>query len=187
MNRENDLRERYIYAATRGLPRASRADIEQELRTLIDDLLEERCAGREPTEKDLRVVLTDLGTPAEIREKYNPRPARGLIGPDYYPQYKWALAVVLGALAFGVVLAQVLEVLTGERALGDLPLGLLGGASPRAWGAGLRRLRCCSSSLSGGASSSSARTTPSRTCRPCRSTASSSPGGRASSASRSAR
>ena len=38
MNRENDLRERYIYAATRGLPRASRADIEQELRTLIDDL-----------------------------------------------------------------------------------------------------------------------------------------------------
>ena len=109
MNRENDLRERYIYAATRGLPRASRADIEQELRTLIDDLLEERCAGREPTEKDLRVVLTDLGTPAEIREKYNPRPARGLIGPDYYPQYKWALAVVLGALAFGVVLAQVLE------------------------------------------------------------------------------
>lgn len=49
----------------RGLPRASRADIEQELRTLIDDLLEERCAGREPTEKDLRVVLTDLGTPAE--------------------------------------------------------------------------------------------------------------------------
>lgn len=127
MNRENDLRERYIYAATRGLPRASRADIEQELRTLIDDLLEERCAGREPTEKDLRVVLTDLGTPAEIREKYNPHPARGLIGPDYYPQYKWALAVVLGALAFGVVLAQVLEVLTGERALGDLPLGLLGG------------------------------------------------------------
>ena len=127
MNRENDLRERYIYAATRGLPRASRADIEQELRTLIDDLLEERCAGREPTEKDLRVVLTDLGTPAEIREKYNPRPARGLIGPDYYPQYQWALAVVLGALAFGVVLAQVLEVLTGERALGDLPLGLLGG------------------------------------------------------------
>lgn len=77
MNRENDLRERYIYAATRGLPRARRADIEQELRTLIDDLLEERCAGREPTEKDLRVVLTDLGTPAEIREKYNPRPARG--------------------------------------------------------------------------------------------------------------
>lgn len=44
MNRENDLRERYIYAATRGLPRASRADIEQELRTLIDDLLEEQGA-----------------------------------------------------------------------------------------------------------------------------------------------
>ena len=127
MNKGNDLLERYIYAASRGLPRSSRADIERELRTLVEDLLEERCAGREPTEKDLRVVLTELGTPAEIREKYAAHPARGLIGPDYYPQYKWALAVVLGALALGVVLAQILEVLTGERALGDLPLGLLGG------------------------------------------------------------
>ncbi len=133
MKRENDMVERYIYASTKNLPRGSRADIERELRTLIDDLLEERCAGREPTEKDVRVVLTELGTPAEIREKYDTRPARALIGPEYYVQYKWALAVVLGALALGVVLAQVLEVVTGERALSDMGLGLLAGL---AWGLG---------------------------------------------------
>lgn len=133
MKRENDMVERYIYASTKNLPRGSRADIERELRTLIDDLLEERCAGREPTEKDVRVVLTELGTPAEIREKYDTRPARALIGPEYYVQYKWALAVVLGAQALGVVLAQVLEVVTGERALSDMGLGLLAGL---AWGLG---------------------------------------------------
>ena len=84
MNRENDLRERYIYAATRGLPRASRADIEQELRGLIADMLEARCRGLPPTEHDLRVVLAELGTPRELYRKYNPDAGRSLIGPAYY-------------------------------------------------------------------------------------------------------
>lgn len=40
-----ELIDRYIYAVTKKLPQKQREDIEKELRTLIDDMLEERCAG----------------------------------------------------------------------------------------------------------------------------------------------
>ena len=91
----SDLKERYIYAVVKNLPRASRQDIKMELATLIDDMLEARCGENEPTEKDLRVVLTELGTPAELYEKYNPDAGKSLIGADYYVQYKrWAIIIV---------------------------------------------------------------------------------------------
>ena len=47
-----DLIERYIYAATKRLPKKQREDVAQELRGLIDDMLNERCKEVTPTEKD---------------------------------------------------------------------------------------------------------------------------------------
>ena len=81
----SDLKERYIYAVTHNLPRASRQDIERELDTLIEDMLEARCGNDAPTDKDLRVVLTELGTPAELFRKYSPDAGKALIGEGYYP------------------------------------------------------------------------------------------------------
>ena len=69
---KNDLIERYIYAVTKRLPQKVQKDISDELRTLIDDMLAERCGELVPEEKDIRVVLTELGTPEELYEKYNP-------------------------------------------------------------------------------------------------------------------
>ena len=40
---KNDLIERYIYAVTKRLPQKVQKDISDELRTLIDDMLAERC------------------------------------------------------------------------------------------------------------------------------------------------
>lgn len=67
-NNENDLIERYIYAVTKRLPQKVQKDISDELRTLIDDMLAERCGELVPEEKDIRVVLTELGTPEELYE-----------------------------------------------------------------------------------------------------------------------
>ena len=68
---DSELIRRYVYAVTKRLPRKSREDVAKELNTLIADMLEERCGQVLPTEKDVRVVLTELGTPAELYDQYS--------------------------------------------------------------------------------------------------------------------
>ena len=67
----NDLIERYIYAVTKRMPENTKNDVSDELRGLIDDMLCERCGDVIPGDKDVRIVLTELGTPQELYEKYN--------------------------------------------------------------------------------------------------------------------
>lgn len=108
----NDLIERYIYAATRRMDRKQREDVAQELRGLIDDMLAERCGSLTPTEKDIRIVLTELGTPQEVYERYDEDPHKCLIGQPYYAAYKVVLLTVLGAVAVGMtVSALILQML----------------------------------------------------------------------------
>ena len=61
-----ELKERYVYAVSRLLPHKMRSDISAELDTLIEDMLEERCRDRPAEEKDLRVILAELGSPSGI-------------------------------------------------------------------------------------------------------------------------
>ncbi len=103
-----DLIERYIYAVTKALPARMREDVERELRSLISDMLEERCRDIPPTEHDVLVVLTELGRPAELAAKYRPERTAYLIGPGYYASYKFLLGLVLAAVAFGLAVASVI-------------------------------------------------------------------------------
>lgn len=130
----HDWIDRYLYAVTKNFPSKLRSDIDAELRTLIDDLLEKRCGGLPASEQDIRAVLAELGTPAELAQKYLPHGDRCLIGPQYYLNYKFLLKIVLSATAFGLVVAGVLEAAKTGRAftffsllsaLGNLSLSLL--------------------------------------------------------------
>lgn len=112
---KNDLIERYIYAVTKGLPKKIREDVEKELRTLIDDMLEERCKDVSPTEKDVKVVLTELGTHNELSQKYNPDSGKQLIGGAYFPAYKMILTIVLISIAGGLLIASILGAFVGEK------------------------------------------------------------------------
>lgn len=105
---ENDLIDRYIYAVTRNLPSKTRNDISNELYTLIDDMLESRCGDMAPTETDIKVVLTELGTPSELALRYSPDGDKYLIGPKYYSKYKFLLTLILGATAFGLTIATII-------------------------------------------------------------------------------
>lgn len=105
----NDLIERYIYAATKRLPGKIRADVSNELRTIIDDMLTERCGNTTPSEKDIKVILTELGTPQELYEQYNPDSDKCLIGSPYYSTYKYVLKIVLICAASGITLAAVIS------------------------------------------------------------------------------
>ena len=110
----NELIERYIYAVTRRLPVKMRGDIDKELSGLIADMLEERCGDMTPTETDVRVVLTELGTPSQLAAKYDPNGECSLIGPKYFPVYLRVLTITLTAGSIGMVIAMIMSVITGE-------------------------------------------------------------------------
>jgi len=107
----NELIDRYVYAVTRQLPAKQREDIEKELRSIINDMLEERCGDITPTERDVNVVLAELGKPSELAAKYDPNGERSLIGPRYYRRYIQTLKITLPMVALGLAIAAVLSVL----------------------------------------------------------------------------
>lgn len=115
----HDLIERYIYAVTKRLSRKQRDDVAKELRSLVEDMLTERCGSLTPTEKDIRVVLTELGTPQELYAKYDENAEKCLIGQPYYSTYKFVMKIVLAAVAVGITMSNViLQLLEPQHWLG---------------------------------------------------------------------
>lgn len=126
-----DLVERYVYAVGRRLPANQRADIERELKSLIQDSLDARATGGEPTEDDIVAVLTELGHPAKMAENYTQQ-GRYLIGPRFYALYQLILSIVLAAMAFGLIVSYIVSSVWSAQAmataLGNLLLSLFDGA-----------------------------------------------------------
>ena len=113
MNR--DIINRYIYAVTKQLPRRLRADLEMELRGLIEDVLSERCGGAPPQDDDLHEVLSELGTPLQLAAKYDPNGEKSLIGPPYYTVYKNVLMVVWAAILIASCVVAVIDFIFGTQ------------------------------------------------------------------------
>lgn len=109
------LTDRYVWAATRRLPEAQRADVEAELRTTIADMIDTRLAANAASVSSVAAAesgaLTELGDPALLAQGYRGRPDY-LIGPDFYGDYlrllKLLLAIVPAAAGGGVALASIL-------------------------------------------------------------------------------
>jgi len=110
----NELIERYIYAVTRHLKATIRKDVEAELRGLIFDMLEERCGDVMPSDRDVKVVLTELGTPFEMAVKYSGDDQKALISGVNYIRYKLILKIVLPIAVLGLSLAGLLNVFLGN-------------------------------------------------------------------------
>lgn len=105
---KQDLIDRYIYAVTKRLPRKQREDVARELDTLIEDMLTERCGGRIPGEKDIRIVLTELGTPQELYAQYDANADQCLIAQPYYTTYRFVMGIVLAAVAVGITVTNLI-------------------------------------------------------------------------------
>ncbi len=108
-----ELNERYIYAVTKGLPQKQREDIGKELRTLIDDMLEQE-EGPETQELKLQNVLLSLGDPELLAESYRDS-KRYLIGPQNYDNYLLILKIVFGAVFLGISVAMAIAGLFSEE------------------------------------------------------------------------
>ena len=112
---KNELIDRYVYAVTRRLPARLRNDIDKELHSLIEDMLEARCDGLMPEERDVRVVLTELGTPSELAAKYMPEGRDHLIGPAYYSNYKIVTGNVIASVDFGLIISGYFSIFTSTK------------------------------------------------------------------------
>lgn len=111
---KNDIIARYVYAVIKDLPANSRNDIEEELKTLIYDMLEERVGDREPAKKDIELVLKELGHPRELSEKYMDH-KKYLIGPQYFHLYIMVLKIVVFAVVLGMTIASIVEGFTANQ------------------------------------------------------------------------
>ena len=93
MTTTTTLTDRYVHATLRTVPEAKRADLREELRASIDDMVEARVADGEPADVAERAVLTELGDPDALAGQYADRPLH-LIGPRYFLTY-WRLLLKL--------------------------------------------------------------------------------------------
>jgi len=127
------LIDRYIAEVGRHLPRKQRADIEAEIRSTLEDMLEERKqAEGAVSEAEVIELLKEYGAPRDVADSYvGPR---YLIGPRIYPTFELVTRIVLIVL-FGIALAGLglglaQSSLTGAefmKTIADSALGLFGG------------------------------------------------------------
>lgn len=105
------LIDRYVAEVGKNLPLVKgRKDIENELRSTLEDMLEDRAqkAGR-PADEALEIeLLKEYGAPRKVAEMYNPTPY--LIGPRMYPFFVFILKIVFGAVTLGLTIATGIQI-----------------------------------------------------------------------------
>ncbi|MCL2152666.1 MAG: hypothetical protein FWH57_06895 [Oscillospiraceae bacterium] len=105
---KNDLVKRYVYAVTCNLPIKTQPEVEKEIESMITEMLDARCGNAEPSMKDIRAVLTELGSPEELAVKYSGDENKALISGIYLLWFKKILKIVLPIAAAGVAFATLL-------------------------------------------------------------------------------
>ncbi|HSL47185.1 MAG TPA: hypothetical protein VK897_27345 [Anaerolineales bacterium] len=128
-----NLIDKYIAEVGKHLPRRNRADIEAEIRSTLEDMLEERKQAHGAVDDAMVVeLLKEYGAPRKVAESY--AGPRYLIGPRVYPIFELVTRIVLIVL-FAVTLAGLgislsRSSLTGPefiKTIGDSAIGLITG------------------------------------------------------------
>ncbi len=96
---KTNLIERYIAEIGKHLPIKDRADIQKEIRSTLEDMLEERSrkAGQAAEEEMVVDLLKEFGKPEDVAASYLPE--RRLIGPQLYPIFSLVSWIALPILA----------------------------------------------------------------------------------------
>ncbi len=101
-----ELIERYLYQVGKHLARKNREDILAEIKSHLEDTLDERTGGS-PTDEDVVVLLQETGSPQKMAASYAPQ-GQYVVGPTLYPLFRLvtgiSIAATLGAqlLAWGI-------------------------------------------------------------------------------------
>ena len=97
-----NLIDKYIAEVGKHLPRKARADIEAEIRSTLEDMLEERKQADESVDETQVIeLLKQYGEPRKVAESY--MGPQYLIGPRLYP-FMWMVAKIVLSVLFMVLL-----------------------------------------------------------------------------------
>ena len=108
-----DLIDRYLHEVGRYLPPKQRDDIVTELRSLLEDTLENR-AGDDASGEDIVAVLKEFGPPEKVAASYYPE-GQYLIGPALFPTFRMVIGIAfLVLVVVHLVLVGVLVLFSGE-------------------------------------------------------------------------
>jgi uncharacterized membrane protein len=129
-----NLLDKYMEQVGKRLPRKNRLDLQAEIRSTIEDMLEDR--GQQPgqplDEALISEVLLEYGSPEKVAAGY--KPTRYLIGPRLYPFFAMVVKIVFTVLiAVAGVGALISFYSAGQTAaafksaFGEYGLGLISG------------------------------------------------------------
>jgi len=120
-----NLIDRYVTEVGKYLPRKNRLDIEAELRSTLEDMLEDRNqqTGRPADEALVSELLQEYGSPRKVAATYQSHPY--LIGPRMFHIYTLVLKYVIFAVTLGLTIATVIS-LVGSNQTGPEILKTLG-------------------------------------------------------------
>jgi hypothetical protein len=106
MEEKMELIERYLHEIGKYLPHKNREDILAEIKSYLEDTLDERTGGK-PTEDAVVALLKETGSPQKMAASYAPQ-GQYVVGPALFPLWRMvtgiALAATIGAqlLAWGI-------------------------------------------------------------------------------------
>jgi len=125
-----NLIDKYIAAIGKHLPQKNRADIEAEIRSTLEDMLEERTqasGAKGPADEAMIVeLLKEYGSPSEVAATYKSNQHQYVIGPRMYPFFERVLRIVITV----VVVASFIDLgikLSQSSLAGDEFVSVLGG------------------------------------------------------------
>jgi len=105
-----EMIDAYVNEVGQRLPARQRADIEREMRSMIEDTLddESRTQNRPVDEALAAQVLKRLGSPQKMAASYTP--PQYLIGPELFPAYLLVIKIVLSVLVVMGIIGLALSV-----------------------------------------------------------------------------
>jgi hypothetical protein len=110
------LTDKYVHAVTKLLPEEQRQDIEREIRSLIEDMMDQKGGH---TEENEILVLKELGHPRTMADKYLDKP-NYLIGPELFGTYTMLLKVLIPISIIVTLIGTMYEVFTADKELIDV-------------------------------------------------------------------
>ncbi len=117
-----DLLERYITEVGRYLPRKGREDMKNELRSTLQDMLDDRVEG-ESTEADVEALIREYGSPRKVAASYGTE--QYVIGPDLYPFFIMVMKFGVMGIVIGFTVSFTVETIGSTMGLAELGMALL--------------------------------------------------------------
>lgn len=115
-----NLVDRYVREIGRRLPQKTRADIEKEIRSAVEDMLDDQSQkeGRGIDEEMTVKVLKEYGEPEKVAASYLPE--RHLIGPTLFPVFWLVVQIVFGVLTAMAIIGLGIHIFSNTPAPAEL-------------------------------------------------------------------